>query len=928
MNNSKKCKKILFKKAKGCYINVKKIKNKKIISTFAVLDNITSNNIETSILTTNNIVSTSGIINNIISDNIKTTEIIIENITTKTEIINNVSLDKVIDSINGFKTAIYNNYYLLSLVNKYKNEIIKEGRYDTVLQPIVEKSYLNNDNYFWLDNAPLNTQEIKSAIYYFTWKKNKAWNNLLVIDILEERAKKLIIEGIENNIPKLNNLLKFPSDNNTYYKIDMCAWLNGVNLYMGTYIPDLLNKNKLIEIGTEVDLIKYFPQAIKNDLSLIPPEYITFIQYITDTLTYLNSTNWKIEDVNNIWQLTSVALLPTAKCLLSSSYPNWTGKYVSECFIPHSNFNYPSIIYNIETDLNNNYPELTPGQFVVSTYIIEKFYYVSLIQITEYNGIKSFKEKQILVNDFFKNSLVVNGDVLINGNLNVRTFENLPIIETDNVSKVVTIHNKLGINQNPYEVQAILDVDNLSVDKFINIMDLFKTNQLNSYNVLETIKTEIPNQEIPIGFNDIVIFKAPIKNTITSEEIIYTNRPNSGLLSKPYSKLSIISFNKINVLINEVNKMKEQLLNYYRIKGENLIYTFTEILEDEYNYLCSIRGYIYYDELYFIISFMNIESMISDNSYKNNFINIISKISGVNRFVNYSVLVFNIPEVNAKLFPPNNEQPDSLTGFTAYINNSDYFRNRFGIKTSYVLCCVYSDDINITATENYNSDINYGNYNFIELNTSWNGKKSKDLFVINTDNRVNRAFYLTGSQMLLNYNFYKNNNFGVYYNWINGMKYSVCYLFELDGKVYQILSGIDLVLEIDNSILSKGDTTLIGDFTVKDNNSNPIFSVNNINNTISNMYNVGIGLTTPTTTLDINDTSLSEILNVIKQLAKNNYTINNNIVKLKNAQNEDEFKYIIENDFIDPYTQQECIQSIDSYFILQKIPINYNTYDL
>ena len=62
MNNSKKCKKILFKKAKGCYINVKKIKNKKIISTFAVLDNITSNNIETSILTTNNIVSLFAII--------------------------------------------------------------------------------------------------------------------------------------------------------------------------------------------------------------------------------------------------------------------------------------------------------------------------------------------------------------------------------------------------------------------------------------------------------------------------------------------------------------------------------------------------------------------------------------------------------------------------------------------------------------------------------------------------------------------------------------------------------------------------------------------------------------------------------------------------------------------------------------------------
>jgi hypothetical protein len=373
--------------------------------------------------------------------------------------------------------------------------------------------------------------------------------------------------------------------------------------------------------------------------------------------------------------------------------------------------------------------------------------------------------------------------------------------------------------------------------------------------------------------------------------------------------------------------MKVEYDNYYSIHGENLIYTFTEILDDEYYYLCSIRGYIYENYMYFITSFLNIEKVISDNSYKKNFINIISKISSANRFVNYSVLVFNIKPVNDKLFPSDNKQPDSLTGFTAYINNSDYFRNRFGIPSLYALCGVMPDDLTSTLTQPYDTNKDYGEYNFIELNTTWNGKKGSDLFIASTDNKVNKAYYLIMSQLFINYNFYKNNNFGVYYNWINGMKYSICYLFEIGSKTYLILSGIDLVNEIDNSILTKGDTVLVGDLTVRDNNSNPIFAVSNINNSITSAYNLGIGLATPTTTLDVNDTSINEILNVINELGFYNYTINSNISKLQNANNDSEFPDIIENDFINPYTSEKYIQTLDSYFGSECISTTYKSLD-
>lgn len=52
--------------------------------------------------------------------------------------------------LNRVKTAFDNNYYLLNLILKYKNEIKLAERYDTILKPIVEKDYIGDDDYFWI----------------------------------------------------------------------------------------------------------------------------------------------------------------------------------------------------------------------------------------------------------------------------------------------------------------------------------------------------------------------------------------------------------------------------------------------------------------------------------------------------------------------------------------------------------------------------------------------------------------------------------------------------------------------------------------------------------------------------------------------------------------------------------------------------------
>lgn len=97
--------------------------------------------------------------------------------------IDSISLDAVINSLNGFKKAIYNNYYLLNLVNKYKKNIKCANRYDCVLQPIVKRTYLVPGDYFWVMSAPSNKESLKEAMYYYTWETHKDFNNKLIKNV-------------------------------------------------------------------------------------------------------------------------------------------------------------------------------------------------------------------------------------------------------------------------------------------------------------------------------------------------------------------------------------------------------------------------------------------------------------------------------------------------------------------------------------------------------------------------------------------------------------------------------------------------------------------------------------------------------------------------------------------------------------------------
>jgi len=875
---------------------------------------------------------------------------------------NQLSIDTVMNVLNGVKTAFDNNYYLLSLITKYKNEIKLAGRYDTILKPIVEKDFISNEDYFWVINTPKNELQFSNATHYFTWNQYKNLDNKKFVEITNINYMKNLFEYVRNQYSFASS---FDSSVEKYNKLYLNVWDEGIDLNYNTYILDILDDTKQtwIEIGSAIGLMPYFPISIQNDIKLLPKEFIEFIEYINNYIISFSSLKNEYfsqtisaEDIitkwsdGNIWELTPLSNKDNAKCLYSKKY-DFTDKYISDCFIPNIDLDYPSIVNSILVDLNLNNQNIKIGQITILTYTIGNISYFHINKVINYNGKTAWIDKMIEINDKFSKSINVKGDVNINGNLSVNTFNDEPIMNVDNVNRIITLYNKLGINQEPYNVKGVLDIDNLSIPKIISILENFQSNQTNSYYIISLIIDVLLNStisntaniQIPTGFNDISIINAPLKNNILNTEIkLIGNSLLNPFLSNG-NTLNSESFDKINRIINELNKMIPEINGYKATNGiitdSPFIYSFTEILNDtKYSYLCSmkafIRSYNNVEYVYFVISSLNIQDIIINKSYKSNFEEVINKLSTASKYLNYVSLVIYQNDIYSKLFPPTEIIDTTMDYVNNYVNNNHYFRNRFGNGELYSFG-IKLTDTDITSilkkfTLKYDSDTNYGSFILNENFPFWVNKNPNSLYINNTELKINYALYDVVSQ-IININGIKlNQSFGVHYKFVDGIKYSYCKLLYINNSYYLFGVGINLEKLIDNSLFVKGDSTLTGNLFIKDVDNKPIFQVNNNNKKISNMYSVGIGKEIPTTTLDVADSSVNDILAVVKEMANIYILLNSNINTLKESNLSDltDIRNTIETSFIDPFTNKKFIQLDNKYFTFYKISYSEYSYPL
>jgi hypothetical protein len=834
--------------------------------------------------------------------------------------INNIRFDQVFDSLNAYKKAVYNVNYLVNLIKQNSAEIIAARDYSIVLKPIIEKEYYNKNYDMWIANI------LPDISLYFA-NKYPGWNNSTLEEIFQYNNDNDIgyynVEILENtnaSIYAYNELIqKYPNNSNWYY-LSTIPWNNGLSLRINTFQKDIINPSNILSIGSKIDLSLFIPNT--DDLSSFSPEYLTFIKDITNELEVLNDPNFNSDA---IWPYINPVDFDNARCLYSEKYPYMTNQLISECYIKGSDVDYPSIVLSEIKDLYFNYPSLSVGDIAILTFNIGDNYYLSIVKIDTYNGTLCFKEKYIPINSQITNTLKIVNDNVIQGSLNVQTYHGENIIKTDNISKITTFNNKIGVNQETYNVKGLLDIDNLSQNSFLNILNDFEDPLLYSYDVTMYIKDQINYGDTSVSIppiyqeKDLFVFKSPIQNLVEMSDIqfLFVSSDETDFASKTFTP---DTFLRIQQIVNELNKMQTEYdLN---TNTQSCLFSFIELLNDtNYWYVCCLRGVIKINpndiskrEIYFICSFLNINEYMINKSYTTYMTNLIDKMSSCNRLLNYSTLLLYDPNVLANLFKGQNISSSSHPNspyFSDRINNSPYFRDRFSGKELYAYGFGYL----------YNRELENGDeakYLFNERYSYYNNKTTKSIFKQETDISI----FDLHNEKLKRYNSSYGDNkeklsFIIKYNWTNGMKISVENVVTINDTKYMLGCGFNLTDVLDEAVIVKGDNVVTGNLSILDDVTKvPIFEVNREKKQTISLFQTGIGTDDPNASLDVNDTGMNDILNLINAISREYNIMNNNIALLKS----NNINTIVSN-FIDPVSKKNIVQSFSSYYFINLLNV-------
>lgn len=800
----------------------------------------------------------------------------------------NISAEMVVNSLNGFKKSIVNLQYLINLVKINSTNIKnwlddrsgKTNAYVEILKPIVDTdiNYMDsNINHFWISYISTNnTDAYGDFVLPFFQGKYSKFNNFKAKDINASNFSFLLNNNIPSNyytdkLIELNEFYKtllnkklLENPNLEYfYDFRLFGWDDGINLYSIYVQKDIIDNKRWIMLVSNISLSKYNISNASYNTTLddFSINYQGFLTNIMNVFDNLQSNNW--ENVTDIFQYNPSNFL-NAICISSATYPEWNGKPIITLSIPNSLISISQYIGNITKDLSLNYPNLQPGNIAFSVYTIGEKYYLSLIKLDILNGLKVFKEKQILINDYFAPKLTVPGDTIIKGSLDVQSNNGTHILQTDNVNKVTSIQTKLGINKSVDRVNAMLDIDNFSNSKFMDILTEFKETMIDSYNILNYIRPEIDElgyykkfdenlTNLPIIYKQKgLIFKINIKNLIDFSDISFLSIPDK--LNPTFSESS---FKILQRNINEINKMTE--IQY----KPSFIFTFIELLNDtKYTYLCCLRGIVVNNIMYIVMSFKDVNTTVINPSTKENFTTLCEILSGCSRYNNYGCLLLHNTDICE------NSKMNTKSNFTSVVNNSPFY-NRFGSGT-YIFAVEY-EPLNVEEVK----------YLLHQVNTHWNDKQVKNLYLPGTDVAVLNAVKTIVKAYETKFSSFIDQNFLVSYDWNNGYKVSFVNVQYIQGKRFIVGAGVDLATFITKSSIITGDIKFTGDFLMTDNTGRNIFQIDTVQNKTVNMYNFGVGTENPKTMLDIKDSGLSDIISMVTDysIKLNNLFLNTNLVQ-------------------------------------------------
>ena len=840
---------------------------------------------------------------------------------------NNISIYNVNIISNLFSEAVSRLNWTISLINEHKSEITRQNSYSNVIRSIIELKYGHQN-----EDADSNIdifQFAKQNIVYF-YQPNSSFDDNYIYDLVEPHNilfKNLNEKFYDSTAELISDNKDVLSNYNRLYNCMFGLTARGIDIHIQCIMTDVLDPTKYIIISVTVCITRRMPQI--HSYFTIP---ITFKTYLTNVQTKINtfaSTDYDSR-LGTVYQFGEDNDFNKLLVVSSHDYPQLNGKRIADAYIPGSNIDMPAIIFNINVQLNRNYTGMSEGEIVIVQYAVGATYYtgvVKMIQVDGYDGL-SYQVQSININELFPNSVTMTGDVAIQGNLNILRYNGEPVITTDNTRKVVSFNDKIGINQQPYEVNGLLDIDNMTQQGVLDLFDTFVTQSVNTADIIQFIEhlhTKTPDYISSLFVlggslfdykNQCTVFSLPIKPIVVEYDIriIHTDGLGDTIIKSDYS------FTRLQQIVNEVNQMLPQYASVTN-SSEN-VFSFTELLQtkDKKSYMTSIRAIIAgattasEKRIIFAMTYLDVTNITNDDSTGKPFLKVMDYVSRVMRFMNLATLLFkdvSLIDADKNGVMTATKDTDGTIKLRTAIKNNEYFSNRFGLRPeSYIF--------SLNLTDNYK-------YIIMEGALQWNEKFAYDVW--SRDYNVQSAVDLITAQNNDLYTNRHNSTFAVNYTWRGGRKLSFTNTIKVGENYLLIGSGFDLNSILDQSMIVNGDNTVSGNFSVNDSNNNNIFKVNNVNKSITNMYKVGIGIEEPKSMLDIKDTTITQVLSELHSGTQQYNLLNKIAAKLRAAApftDDAEFGKIIDGVY-DELPDVE--QTIYNYTVLYEINMNTMSFD-
>ena len=705
---------------------------------------------------------------------------------------NNFSIDNVNTLHNVYVRCISKLYFTLNLIHENKTEIIKAKEYASVLRSIFEKKFTDNDvsidGYVVITTIePVSSSSSKLEYIYF-WEPDSTNDNKSqwVDTLLNDQRYKAAIYNKTNELRG-----KYP-EQLRFYVINWYEWSGGVKVTFSICIPDILKPSgPWIRILAGVNITPYFPSITSVDL--IPQTYKTYLGKLEDVFNNYVKPDYD-PVLGTIYQFGLDRDFNKLKVVSSKEYPSWNGGLIINAYIPGSNVDMPTIMYQINAQLNRQYTAMSTGEIVIVSYDIGHVYYlgvVKMLKIDGYDGI-CYQIQSININDYFPTSVTMVGDVEVMGNLNVLNYNGEKVISSDNTRKVVSFHDKVGINQQPYEVKGLLDIDNLTQQSVLDLFDTFATQCIISSDVIKVISdyaeknlAGYPANEIGYTMaggaiqqlfsqgqplfdykNQCTIFAVPIKSMIIRSEVlvIHADEEVVGTGDDGYTAsgraASIInsesSLKRLQQIIKDMNQLEPEIVKA-KATGDDYIFSFVELLvsDDTQSYMTSSSVFIYKGLAVFAMTYLDVTNTMNDNSTGKPLIKILDYVGREMRLINYVGLLFKDLDLIDATGNYTTDSDGNIKLQTA-IKNNPYFSNRFDLlPESYIFSWDWTDN---------------DKYLLMEGATYWNNTSFSDVW--SGDNSVRAVVDIIHAQNNERYGNRYSSTFVVNYRWRGGMKLS------------------------------------------------------------------------------------------------------------------------------------------------------------